>query len=485
MKKEKSLKLNALLNLIRTLMGLIFPLISFPYSSRVLGPEGTGIVQYIQSFVSYFTMFAMLGIGTYGLRECAKVRDDKIALTKLSKEIFLINIVSTFISYCLFFLSIFIFKDLKQYKNILFVTSINIFFNTIGINWLFGAVEDYLYITIRSIIFPIFGLILLFVLVKDKNDIFEYAFLTVFTSVGSNVLNLFYSRKYINFFHKTKIEIKKHIKPIFILFGNVIAVNIYSVLDSIMLGKMSGVEQVGIYNAATKINRIVISLVKAIGSVITPRMSNYVENDKNSYDKLLITTCDIYCMFSIPCVVGLYFLAKPIINLFCGSEFEGSIIVMQIISLIIFFTSLGGFFMDQIFIPKRKDKYTLIAVTFGAISNLILNIIFIPKYQALGAAIATVISEFLVSFVSFILSIVLLKKKILMLFKNIWQYILATIIMLLLLSLISKLMIDHNYIYLFVSVISSISIYFIILIIVKNPIVLKLINCVKGKIKKS
>lgn len=462
-------------------MGLLFPIVTFPYSSRILGPEGTGTVQYIQSFVSYFVMIAMLGIGTYGLRECAKVRDNDLELSKLAKEIFIINIISTIISYILLFIAYIFFSDLKQYKSILFVVSLNIIFNTIGINWLFGAVEDYLYITIRSIIFPVIGLILLFVLVKDKNDTFQYALLTIITSVGSNILNLIYSRKYINLFKKTTIELKKHLKPIFILFGNVVAVNIYSVLDSIMLGKISGVEQVGIYNAATKINKIVVSLVKSVGSVITPRMSNYIENDKESYNRLLSTTCDIYCMFSIPCVVGLSFLAKPIINLFCGHEFSGSIIIMHIISLIIFFISLGGFFMDQIFIPRRKDKYTMVAVVSGAIINFTLNLILIPKYYALGAAIATVIAEFVVFFISFLLAFKILKSDMFKIFKNLWQYIVSTILMFFILFALSLLFKIHNHLYLIISVLCSIFIYFAFLIILRNPIIIKLIKSLKER----
>ncbi len=211
-------------------------------------------------------------------------------------------------------------------------------------------------------------------------------------------------------------------------------------------------------------------------------MSNYIENDKSSYDKLLKITCDIYCMFSIPCVVGCSFLARSIINLFCGKQFSESIIIMQVISLTIFFMALSGFFMDQVFIPRRKDKYTMAAVTSGAIMNFTFNLILIPKYHALGAAIATVISEFSVFFISFILSIRILKFEAFKIFKNLWQYILSTFIMYLLLTFLSHFFIVHNLLYLTVSIFSSVLIYILSLLLLRNQLLIRLINIIKEKL---
>ena len=292
---QLSLKKNAFLNTIKTLMSLVFPLITFPYASRILLPEGLGKVNFALSIISYFAIISSLGIENYGIREASKLRDDKIKFSQFCKEIFLINMISTVVAYILLFVAIAFVAKFQKYKILLYVTSATILFTTLGMNWLYSAMEDYLYITIRSIVFQILCLVLLFLLVKTKDDYVKYATISVISNVGSNILNFIHSRKYITIKTGLAFQIKKHIKPIFVLFAMAIAVKVYTVLDSTMLGFMKGDFEVGIYTAATKINKIVLSLVIAVTTVMLPRLSYYAKDeDKTKFVKLFIFFIYIY-----------------------------------------------------------------------------------------------------------------------------------------------------------------------------------------------
>lgn len=476
-----SVKRNAVLNVFRTLMSLIFPLITFPYVSRVLGPEGTGKVHYAQSIVSYFSMIALLGINTYGLREAAKIRDDKEDLSKFYHEIMVITLFSTLIAYVLFFVAIFVFRNLYEYRHLLIVTSATILFTTLGVEWLYGAVEDYGYITLRSVFFQIVGLVLLFVFVKDKNDFMPYAAISVVTNVGSNLLNFLHCRKYVFITKKYALEIKKHLKPILILFGTTAAISVYTVLDSTMLGVLCGDVQVGLYNAATKINKIVMGLIVAVGVVVTPRMSNVVETDKKAGNELLLKTYNLYLFLTIPCAVGLCFLAKPVILLFCGSEFYSAVRTMQIMTPIIIFISFGQFFTNLIFTPLRKDKYSLVPVLIGAGINFIMNLILIPKLYAFGAGIATVVAEFSVWSIKLFLS-KKLSEVFPSFFKNLYQYIISALLMILVLFLISLVQLSATW-NLLVSVIAGAAVYVISLVLFKNEYVLLFFDFVKRRVR--
>ena len=192
--KNKSLKKNAALNMVKTIMGLIFPLITFPYASRILQPSGLGKVNFAHSIISYFSMIAALGINTYAVREAAKLREDKAALTKFVKEILTINMTSTVIAYLLLSFTILFVPYFSEYRVLLVVCSGTILFTTLGMDWLYTALEEFSYITIRSILFQFLSLILLFVFVHTQEDYLKYASISVISSVGSNICNFIHAR---------------------------------------------------------------------------------------------------------------------------------------------------------------------------------------------------------------------------------------------------------------------------------------------------
>lgn len=464
--KEKSLKLNAALNIVKQCMNLLFPLITFPYSSRILNPEGIGKVNFALSIVSYFSLLAGLGIGKYATREAAKIRDDKIQFSKFAKEIITINFSTTIISYALFFIALFAVPRFSEYRVLLCICSSTILFSTLGMEWVYNAKEEYVYTTVRAMCFQVLSLILLFVLVKTKDDYIKYASINVISSVGSNILNFINLRKLVDFKVKVQKELKKHFKPILILFASSVAVSLYNELDKTMIGFLANDEQVGFYSASTKITKLVIALITAILTVISPRLSHYAENNKEKFFELLKTTFNVILMLCLPFMLGLIVMAKPLTILFCGENFESAIIIMQVMAVIIFMIPLATFCSTQIFIPLRKDKYTFYPVFVGAGVNAICNVILILRFGGLGAGIATVIAETSVTISSF----VLVKKngiEIKNLFKYFYQYLFASLIMAVAVYFSGKYM-GTNVFIVFVRIFTGCLVYFGCLFLFKN-----------------
>ncbi len=394
-----SLKKNAALNMTKSVMSLLFPLITFPYSSRVLGPVYIGKVNFAQSIVSYFSLVAGLGITTYAIREAAKVRDNRENLSVFIKEILSINMISTLAAYILFAVALFAVPQFENYRKLLCISGATILFTTLGMDYLYTALEEFKYITVRSICFQFLSLVLLFLLVHNQDDYLKYAAISVISSVGSNLLNFFHARHFVDF--KAKVQnLKKHLKPIFTLFAMTAAISIYTVLDTTMLGFLKGDEAVGIYHAATKINRMVIMMITAATAVLLPRLSYYANSgDKTEFYRLSNKALQFVVLFSIPCAAGLFVLSESAVLLFSGEKYLPSVSVMKIMNAVIVFIAQSNLTGVQIFMAVGKEKVTLFSVVAGAIVNFTLNSILIPRYGAEGAAAATLIAEFCVTLI--------------------------------------------------------------------------------------
>ena len=389
---QKSLKKNAALNMTKTVMSLVFPLITFPYTSRVLGPAFLGKVHFAQSVVSYFSLVASLGISAYAVRESARLRNDRNALSVFIKEIFSINMISTVAAYILFAAALFAVPVLENYRPLLCVCASSILFATLGMDYLYTGLEEFKYITIRSVAFQFLSLVLLFVFVRSQDDYLKYAAVSVVSSAGSNILNFFHARHFVDFRAKAQ-NLKKHLKPVFTLFAMSAAVSIYTVLDTTMLGFLKGDEAVGFYTAATKINRLVIMMITAATAVLLPRLSFYADKDRSEFLRLSNKALQFVVMFSVPCAAGLFILAEPVIVLFSGGGFLPAVPVMKIMNAVIVMISISGLLGSQVFISVGKERLTLFSVIAGAVVNFTLNMILIPLHGAKGAAVATVIAE--------------------------------------------------------------------------------------------
>lgn len=477
---EKSIGKNFIFNLVKTLMGIIFPLITFPYASRILGVDNIGKVQYCNSIVSYFGLAASLGISIYAIREGSKYRDDKFKLSKFCKEILVINSISTLVAYIAFSVFVVFFFN-NSYYILLVICSFSIFFVTYSVEWLYQIKEDYSYISIRALFIQIVSLILLFLFVKNRDDYMNYAIISIIGSSGSFIFNIWHARHYINIFKKYDLEIKKHLMPIFTIFGISFASSIYMNLDTVMLGAMKTTVAVGLYTAAVKVVQVVKMLVNSFSNVLFPRLSNYLGNNKiEEYKSLLYKGLRIIVLLSIPAAIGISVLSEEVILIFSGKEFISGSFASKILAINIIFSIIDGALYYQIMLPFGKEKLATLCTLVGALTNLVLNFILIPIFSYNGAALTTLISEFCVFIGLFYFSNGIVDIKILI------QYMIRYFIYsipIIIWSLVVKSLVNSLLLTVLLSIVGSILLYLLVLIIVKDKILFNSITKLSNKQK--
>ena len=392
---KNSLKKNFGLNLIKILTNLFFPLITFPYISRILLPEGIGRITYVQSINNYFLLFINLGIPLYGIREIAKVRNNKLEKSKVFSEIFFLNISTTILG-VIVYICFYNLNIIKNDKEIFLIFSLVLLFNFLSVDWFFQGIEDYKYITVRTVIVKMLSTLSLFIFVKKSSDIYIYSIIVVFSLVGSNFFNIVRALKLVQLKLKG-LNIKRHLKGIFIIFSMNLAISIYTNLDSVMLGSYGSKYSLGIYSAATKIIVLVMGIVTSLGAVLLPRLSNYIEEKKEEEIKQILEKTFSFLLFLIiPSIIGIYFTANEIILLLAGKEYLEATTTLKILSLIILFIGFSNFIGMQILYPRGEEKKVFYSVVVGAIINFSLNLYLIPRYYQNGAAFATCVAEFTV-----------------------------------------------------------------------------------------
>ena len=395
--KIRSVKYNFIMNFILTSSQFIFPLITFPYVSRVLLAAGNGKISFAASVANYFMMVASLGVPTYGVRACAQVRDDKKKLSKTVQEIFTINFIMTVLVSITYFICIFTVPKFQAEQGLFLINGLSIVLNLFGMNWVYQALEQYDYITFRSLFFKIVSIVLMFLLVHEQGDYIKYAAITVLAGVGSNILNFIRLHRFIEFRWEENYNLKRHLKPILILFAQSLAVSIYTNLDTVMLGFLKTDQDVGYYNAAVKIKSILLSLVTSLGNVLLPRMSYYAkQNLKKEFSETMLKALNFTVLLSVPLVIYFGIFSKEAIAFLAGDGYIGAVMAMQIITVAVIPNGLTGVLGVQVLTALEKEKYVLYSVIVGAAVDFILNLSFIPQYGAAGAALATMIAEFLV-----------------------------------------------------------------------------------------
>lgn len=399
MAQKKSLKLNFIMNAILTMSSFLFPLISFPYVSRILGPEGTGRVDFATSLIAYFLMFAQLGIPTYGVRACAKVRDDKHLLTKTAQELLIINLVMSVLAYAVLALGLIFVLRLRQDRLLYILVSLTIIFNTIGMEWLYKALEQYTYITVRSIAFKLVSLGAMFALIRSKDDYVIYGGITILASSASYLMNFFHARKYISLRPVGGYEFKPHLKAVMVFFAMACATTVYTNMDKVMLGIMAENElqanvNVGYYGAASRIKSILVSIVTSLGTVLLPRASYYVQQGKmEEFRKISRKALNFVVVAATPLTLYFVFFARQGILLLSGQEYLGAVVPMQFIMPTLLFIGLTNILGIQILVPTGREKVVLYSVIVGAVTDVVCNLLLIPRYLAVGAALSNMIAE--------------------------------------------------------------------------------------------
>ena len=391
--KAKSLKLNAALNVFKQGCSILFPLITFPYVSRVLGNEGFGQYNFSFSIADYFIIFAALGISSYAIREGAKYRDDRQATEQFCSEVFTVNILATIISTvtlcCLLLLS----QSLNKYSVLIFIISAQMILSTLGADWINSIFEDYLYITIRYIVIQVISLVLIFVFVKSKEDVWKYAVITTLASSGGNIINIWYIRRYVRLRFVFSKEVLKHLKPILILFANTMAISVYVNADITMLKYYRTDAEVGIYSLSSRIYNICKRMINALILVTTARLSFYSKNNHEAYLITARNTLNALLFILVPCVVGLSVMSRPVINLIGGMDYIDGWVPLCILSVAMIFALLSSFYSNCVLIVFSCDRALLTATLVSAVINVILNLIMLPYFGMIGAAITTLIAE--------------------------------------------------------------------------------------------
>ena len=493
---QKSIKKNFVLNALLTISGIIFPFISSPYVMRVLGPEGTGTVDFACSNLSYFSLLAQLGIPTYGVKACAQVRDNKLELARTVKELLVINLVMTTISYAFFIPTLFMVPQFANEKLLYIIISSTLLFNTIGMEYLYKGLEQYGYITIRSIVFKFIAFGALFLLVKTKDDYVIYGAISIFAASASFIMNFFHSRRLISFKNIGKCNYKKHIKPVLIYFAMSCTVTIYVNMDKSMLGFMTSEADVGYYGASVKIKTILVALVTSLGAVLLPRASYYVEH--KMYDEFLrINGKALHFVFVVATPLTVFFMlfAREGILFVSGEEYLNAITPMAVIIPTLLFIGITNILGIQVLVPLGKEKYVLYSEIAGAITDLILNIILIPKLKATGAAIGTLAAEFVVLVVQYYLLYGMRKEvPILEHFKKIkygniiLSLIVASPVCLWVkyvkISLFEGKVLLHSFVLLALAGMTFFGIYYVIMMLMKDKMMLEITDSVLGKLRK-
>ncbi|MBT8812007.1 flippase [Lactobacillus delbrueckii subsp. bulgaricus] len=478
--KTISLGKNAFLNGLRSVLNIIFPIITFPYVSRVLSVGELGKYNWSNSFVSYFLLIAGLGIATYAVREGAKLRNDRNEISAFASQIFSINILSTVVSYILLFLCVLIFPKIQSYSACIYIFGIQIVFTTLGTEWIYSIFEEYTYITIRSIVFKILSIVMLFVFVRRPGDYLNYAGITVFSAVGSNVLNYLHAKKFCTIRFTLNIDWQEHLKPILIIFASSVATTIYLGLDTTLLGLINNNYVVGIYSVSTKMYNIVKQLIAAILTVTIPRFALlWGRHRYREYRKLLLQISDALALISIPAAVGVYMLAPQIVILLSSTKYIRAVSSLRLLCPALIFSIFSWIFTSCVLIPAKRENKVLIITVLSAVVNLVLNLLLMPSLKENAAAITTSLSEAISMFLGMYYSRDIIKR-LYKIYKNgfwkeIFTYILGAI-SIVINCFAGDVLFDSTVMIILFDVVLSIVEYVLILLGVKNKFALDVLE---------
>ncbi len=394
---DKSIEKNSLYSLIKSISSVIFPLITFPYISRILQPENIGKYNFSSSIVSYFSMFASLGVTTYAVRECAKFRNDKNILEKCSSEIISINFFTSVISYITLIITMFLVPSLQNYMYLIFIQSISIIFTTMGADWINTAMEDFKYITIRTLGFQIISIILMFICVRNPNDYIKYAIIISISANGGNLCNIFYRKKYCRIHLTFKLNLRKHLKPILALFAMIVAQQIFTVSDTTMIGFFYGDYEVGLYSTAIRTYNVVNQVVASVTWVVMPQLSLYFSKKRYEEGKKVLNYAYSFILtIGLPVVIVIFFLSREVIMIVGGTSYIEASASMKILAITLGLAFIACYLLNINILASGQDKVGLAACIIPALFNLITNYIFIPSFGIEAAAWTTVASQIII-----------------------------------------------------------------------------------------
>lgn len=392
----QSIKKNFLFSNILTAANYIFPFLTYPYISRVLEVNNIGICNFVDSIINYFILISMMGIGQIGIREIAKSKGNKDLLNSTFNSLFILNTISTTIALIILIILIYTIPILYTHKELMYIGALKLISNYLLIDWLYRGLEEFKYVTIRTILVKILYVVAIFIFIQKTDDYKLYYLLSCLMIAANAIFNGTYAKKFISFTLST-IKIRPFIRPFFILGIYSLLTHLYTSLNVVYLGIVTNETEVGYYTTATKLYSILLALFTAFTGVLLPRMSLLVsENKFDEFKALLQKSTNILFTFSIPTIIFSTIMAPDIIQIIAGKGYEGAIIPMRIVMPLMLIIGYEQILIVQTLMPLRKDKSILYNSILGAITAILMNILLVSTYKSIGSSIVWIISELVV-----------------------------------------------------------------------------------------
>lgn len=469
---------NSFYNVLYRCLNIVFPFITSVYVARVLLAESIGRVAAAQNVVSYFTILAAMGIPTYGIKLVAQYKTKTKEMDKAFSELFIINFILTVLSSICYYLLVFTVPFFYGKRILYSVTGISLVLNIINVDWFYQGIQEYGYIAKRSFAVKCVSLLALVICVRDSSDYVIYALLNSCALVANYLFNIFKLRKYVKLFFQNLV-FKEHLSHIFFLFIASIAAEVYVLADTTMLDVLCSSEIVGYYTMSMRIMRILRGLVVAVAAVFLPQLSNYFYNGEKK-EFLILTNKGLHILItlSFPVALGIILVADDAILIFFGPEFASSILTTRILAVSVISVALSNFIGMQILVTIGKERVTTLSTICGALINVILNYFLIFKFQHVGAAIASVITEMCVTIIQIVLSRKYIKLRFYL--KNVMMALLG---MLIIVSLIHLLPISIMIRFLCECAIGAVT-YFVIMNALKDQFVVSMRILFMSKLKR-
>lgn len=471
---------NYFYNLSYQILIVLIPLITTPYVSRVLGAKGVGTFSYTNSIVQYFILFGCIGLNLYGQREIAYVQHEQDNRDKVFWELVILRIVTVSISLVVYYLT---FAHGKQYAATYKLMTLDILASMVDISWFFQGIEEFKKIVTRNFVVKIVGVILIFLFVKKSEDLYLYILFHSSTLLLGNLSMWVYVPRFVKRKHDWHgLNIKRHVKPTLVLFMPQIATSVYTVLDKTMIGVITGAEEeVAFYEQAQKIIKIALTLVTSLGTVMMPRVANlYKLHQMDTVKQYLMKSFRFVSLLSFPMMFGLMAISINLVPWFFGSGYEKVSLNMGVIAPIIVAMSTSGIIGSQYLLPIGRQKEYTVSVLVGCGINCLLNLILIPYFLSIGAAVASVVAELSVTGVQ----IYFTRRDFsyIVLFKENSKYFLTSVMMFIPVRMLAKWLHPSIINTLLLIVIGS-AIYLFILILTKDEQVLMIATEIDKKLK--
>jgi len=391
-----NIKKNALYNIVLSVSQVLFPVLVFPYVSRVLGPAGMGSVGFVENFTHYFIVLAALGIPIYGVREIAKHKQDDVMRSAVFSEIVIIHTITTIILSFVFVSLFTTIRQLYEYRQ-LFIVSVGIMYVQIfTMEWLFQGMEQFKLIAIRGVLTKVIAVFFIYIFVRNEDDTIVYYAIIFFAALVSMLINLYYAKDMVRFTFNN-LKLLRHLKPMLYILSFSLVIQVYTVLDTTILGFIKGDVEVGYYTTSIKLSRVLIMVLTAVTMVMIPPIAKNFHEKRLEQNKQLLTKSFSYVsLLSIPLVIGLMLYAREIVRLFAGDEFLPATYSLQIIAPTIVIIGYSNVFGVQILNSSNNEKLFFRAACVGMIASLTVNFTFIPPLGYIGASIAAFVAELVV-----------------------------------------------------------------------------------------